>query len=408
MGNKLNRKKKKKKKTTNALEQKDEYKYLENFEEQNDLENKDIKEKDFIYYQPDIDFSRKFQLITKYKVPSDVYNSLILNDGSIARIIDNSLIIYNKYNFKSIINIKAKDEIYNIYQLQNNKLIIIFKYFFVIYKLKKAELVLLQKIKFENFEYDKYNYLKSLGKNKIKSYYSPELLELSNQSFIIKFLTKEYPTEKRPYTDYDSPELIINIYEYNKATNKYIFKNSVRSSIGVVSRILNTFIIHNGYDSVYVYKDYGIKYDPLNRYTYDFYPLRKFIDGRFDPYDTTSKHIHYIWKNKYFIFKTYSKIIIYEFDNDYKEKKIKEIEGSFLPMRDCIFYYNTNNPIFFYSNYGIKYDIKLIQYNENFEESEKLIDSDNKKIFKTIKEMKIIKNKIYILDMNNIYIYILK
>ena len=154
----------------------------------------------------------------------------------------------------------------------------------------------------------------------------------------------------------------------------------------------NTFIIHNGYDEVCIYRDNGLK---------------TFIEGRFDPYDTASKFMHYIWKNKYLILKYISKIEIYEFDNDYKEKKIKEIEGSFLPMRDCIFYYKTNNPIFFYSNYSINYDVKLVQYNENFEESEKTINNENKEIFLKIKEMKIINNKIYIIGRNYIYIYIL-
>ena len=390
MGNKLNKKKKKK-----ALEIKDDYKYLENFEEEKDFNDIDKQEKEFINFQQEIDFSKKMQLITKFKIQSDIYNSLILNDGKIASIIDNSLIIYNKNNFKSIISIKAKSEIYNFYQLQNDKIIIVFEYFFIIYKLEKDKLILLQKTKFENFEYDIYKYVKILEKNNTKSYYSPEIIELSNKSFIIKFLTKEYPTEKRPYADFDSPRLIVNIYEYDKITNKYIFKNSVGQSIGVVSRILNTFIIHNGYDAVCIYR-----YNEYNE-------LKTFIKGRFDAYDTTSKFMHYIWKNKYFIYKSYSKIEIYEFDKYYKEKKIKEIEGSFLPMRDCIFYYKTNNPIFFYSNYGIKYDVKLIQYNENFEENEKTINNENKEIIKQIKEMKIINNKIYIMGKYYIYIYIL-
>jgi hypothetical protein len=390
MGNKLNKKKKKK-----TLEIKDDYKYLENFEEEIDLKDRDKEEKEFINYQQDIDFSKKMQIITKYKIQNDIYDSLILNDGKIARIIDNSLIIYNKNNFKSIISIKAKSEIYNLYQLQNGKIIIVFEHFFIIYKLEKDKLILLQKTKFDNFEYDIYKYVKMLDKNNSKSYYSPEVIELSNKSFIIKFLTKEYPTEKRPYTDYDSPELIVNIYEYNKIAKKYIFKNSVGQSIGEVSRILKTFIVHNGYDSVYIYRNNGLK---------------QFIEGRFDPYDTTSKYKHYIWKNEYFIFKTNSKIEIYEFDNDYKEKKIKEIEGAFFPMRDCILYYKENNPLFFYTNYSIKNDVKLIQYNENFEESEKIINDENKEIIKKIKEIKeikIINNKIYIISKNCIYIYIL-
>ena len=130
-----------------------------------------------------------------------------------------------------------------------------------------------------------------LEKYQTKSYYSPEIIELSNKSFIIKFLTKEYPTEKSPYANLDFPRLIVNIYEYDKKTNKYIFKNSVRQSIGVVSRILNTFIIHNGYDDVCIYR-----YNEYNE-------LKTFIEGRFDVYDTTSKFMHYIWKNKYFIYK---------------------------------------------------------------------------------------------------------
>ena len=132
MGNKLNKKKKKK-----ALEIKDDYKYLENFEEENDLNDIDKQEKEFINYQQEIDFSKKMQLITKFKIQSIRYNSLILNDGKIASIIDNSLIIYNKNNFKSIISIKAKSEIYNFYQLQNDKIIIVFEYFLLYINLKK-------------------------------------------------------------------------------------------------------------------------------------------------------------------------------------------------------------------------------------------------------------------------------
>ena len=104
------------------------------------------------------------QLITKFKIQSDICNSLILNDGKIASIIDNSLIIYNKNNFKSILSIKAKSEIYNFYQLQNDKIIIVFEYFFIIYKFEKDKLILLQKTKFENFEYDIYKYVKMLRK----------------------------------------------------------------------------------------------------------------------------------------------------------------------------------------------------------------------------------------------------
>ena len=132
MGNKLNKKKKKK-----ALEIKDDYKYLENFEEENDLNDIDKQEKEFINYQQEIDFSKKMQLITNFKIQSIRYNSLILNDGKIASIIDNSLIIYNKNNFKSIISIKAKSEIYNFYQLQNDKIIIVFEYFLLYINLKK-------------------------------------------------------------------------------------------------------------------------------------------------------------------------------------------------------------------------------------------------------------------------------
>jgi len=276
--------------------------------------------------------------------------------------------------------------------LQNDKIIIVFEYFFIIYKFEKDKLILLQKTKFENFEYDIYKYVKMLEKYQTKSYYSPEIIELSNKSFIIKFLTKEYPTEESPYANLDYPRLIVNIYEYDKITNKYIFKNSVRQSIGVVSRILNTFIIYNGYDDVCIYRNNELK---------------TFIKGSNSVFIATLEFKNYIWKNKYFIFKSYSKIEIYEFDKYYKEKKIKEIEGFFLPMRDCIFYYKTNNPIFFYSNKGIKYDVKLIQYNENFEENEKTINNENKEIIKQIKEMKIINNKIYIMGKDYIYIYIL-
>ena len=276
--------------------------------------------------------------------------------------------------------------------MQNDKIIIVFEYFFIIYKFEKDKLILLQKTKFENFEYDIYKYVKMLEKYQTKSYYSPEIIELSNKSFIIKFLTKEYPTEESPYANLDYPRLIVNIYEYDKITNKYIFKNSVRQSIGVVSRILNTFIIYNGYDDVCIYRNNELK---------------TFIKGSNSVFIATLEFKNYIWKNKYFIFKSYSKIEIYEFDKYYKEKKIKEIEGFFLPMRDFIFYYKTNNPIFFYSNKGIKYDVKLIQYNENFEENEKTINNENKEIIKQIKEMKIINNKIYIMGKDYIYIYIL-
>ena len=398
MGNKLNKKKKKKM----VLENKDEYKYLDNFEEKNDLIEQNKKEKDFIYYQQDIDFSKKLELITKFRfINNDKYNSLILNDGSIAKIIDNSLLIYNRHNFKNIINIKAKNEIYNFYQLQNGKLIIIFEYFFNIYKIKKDKLILLQNIKFENFQHDKYKYAKMVNNGKIKRYYSPELIELSTEKFIIKFLTKEYPTEKRPYTEYDSPGLIINIYAFDKITNKYIFKDYVKNSIGIISRILDTFIMHNRCDSVCIYKECAIY--STNKY----YPLKVFIEGRSDEYNPTSKFKNFIWKNKYFIFVKYSHTEIYEFDKDYNEKKIKEIKEIFSPMTDCIFYYNSYNPIFFCSNGGYTIN-KLIQYNDNFEENELIINADNKYIIKKILEMNFINGKIYIISSKNIYIYKLK
>ena len=349
------------------------------------------------------DFSLKnLEIVTKFDTKGQKVDTLILNDGRIARIIDNSLIIYNKNNFIIQINIKAKKEIYNIYQLKNNKLIVIFEHFLMIYKLKKDKIFLLQKI-FFGFEYDKYYIIKDFSKSHIKASFSPEILEISNKSFIIKFRIKRKTTDKDPYAEYDSPDLYIRVYEYDKNKKGYIFKRSLSKSDGAVSRILDTFIIHTTkYGSLSIYrKDNVFRYDPSFPYTYQYYPLNEFIKGGEDNY------YHrwlkpYVWKNKYLLYDNNQKIEIYEFDKDYNEHKIKEIKGRFLPLERCNFYYNSENPVFFYfkNDFG---PAAFTEYNDNFEEI-KNEDFPITKWSRKIYDIKIINNFVYILELYDIFI----
>lgn len=229
MGNKFSNDKKKKKNEIKE-EEKDTYKYLENYEVyKDDVTDSSIDDKDLIGVKQNYDFSLKnLEIVTKFDIEGDSLDTLILNDGRIARIIDNSLIIYNKNNFKIQINIKAEEEIYNIYQLKNNKLIVIFEHFLMIYKLKKDKIFLLQKIEFFGFAYDKYYIIKDFSKSHIKASFSPEILEISNKSFIIKFLIKRKTTDKDPYAEYHSPELYIRVYEYDKNTKGIFLKEVCR------------------------------------------------------------------------------------------------------------------------------------------------------------------------------------
>lgn len=312
--------------------------------------------------------------------------TLILNDGRIAIVKNNSLIIYNKYSFKEELCIKAKEEIFNISQLQNNNLIIIFEYFFMVCRLIKNNIHLIQKISFDNFPYDQYNIIKG----------SPEIIELSNIRFIIKLTKKEYSLDLNSYADFRAPTLTINIYEYDKISKKYFFKNMVVSDEGQISRILDTFIIHTKYGSVDIYRHYRTKYDnPL----YTFYHLRRFIEGG-GAYQNTTSTRHYVWENKYLLFYDLGKVDIYEFDNDYKENKIREIKNHFFPLRDCRFYYNSQKPVFFYSSYG---RISFSQFNENLEEIKNEKNYFNLYDYR-INDIKIINSVVYILYNGIIYL----
>lgn len=173
------------------------------------------------------------------------------------------------------------------------------------------------------------------------------------------------------------------------------------ASDGAVSRILDTFIIHTTeYGSLSIYKNNDYRYNPSLPYTYKYYPLNEFIKGGNNFYYRLRKH--YVLKNKYLLYYDHPKIEIYEFDKDYNEHKIKEIEGHFLPLERCNFYYNSENPIFFYSKKDFG-PAAFTEYNDNFE-GIKNEDFPITKWSRKIYDIKIINNFVYILDLYDIFI----
>ena len=366
----------------------DTYKYLENYEECNE---EIIKKKEFICIMPNFDFSlSKIEIVTKFNINNSDLNTIILNDGSLARIIDNSLTIYNKNNFKVKMNIKAKNEIYSISQLQNNELIVIFEKFFMLYKIKKNQLYLLQKTHFLHINYEENKIIKNFD----------QVLELSNKSFIIKLNIQELETEKNPYAEYNSPTIYINIYVYNNNSKKYIFQRFYNLANGEISRIFDTFIMRCKTGSVYFYKDYGSKYNPYLISTQKYYPLRTIIEGKNAFYSLSNKH--YVLKNKYFAYFDGANIEMFEFDEEFMEKKIKEIKRPVMALRNCHYCYNSENPVLFYCN--AQYKLAFIQYDDNFDEIKK--EDNFLNIKEKIYDIKIINNHAYILTTN--YLYILK
>ncbi len=306
---------------------------------------------------------------------------MILNDGRIGSIQNNCLTIYNKDTFEVEIKKEARRTIVNFFQFKNNNLLIFFTNLIIIYKLSKQKLFLIQKIEINEFDDIKTRMVHCLSKDN-KKIISPQIFELTNNSFIVKYRQEYYVR----YYDSYFEELLIVLYSYDKLNKNFFLKERFLLRGLYVLKFLDTFIINTEENSFLLYDDKNKKMNQSRL---------KVIHEKYYFY------VHCeVWKEKYLLL-IKGGLLVYEYDENYNGKQIGKyiFDKKKLDLGNYIYFFNQNNPVIFFRCFGIAY----AKLNDKFE----IIQKETKSVIQLIGnifDIKVTNNFIYIVGYDSICI----